>query len=387
MTTVKNKGVYFIALLVCASAFVLIMYQFSEPTISEPCVCKCKADTQPVEQRNPAAANIKNERESASSVEATTPSTNTVKGDTPLTKLAKPNQLPRLKTSKVEGKFDKRVNKMNARCRFLPDILIFGFDKCGTMTLRQFLSVHPDIFITQNDRNNDFFREIAESAINHNTVPRSKKTECTPKGKLRLEKLVNSRYQESVNRYVPNIKLIAIVKEPVERIMSHYVHFVVQSDKPLRMGDFDLCARRLVSSPLGPSPKAVGNDHRCDGTNQMITTSMYATPLKQWIAVFGLENILIIDGDNFVSNPVEELRKAEDFIGLEHKISESDFYYDKQKKFYCIREEGNTGCMAEKKGRPHPPMANSTRKLLKDFIKPYNEEFYKLIGRTFPWDE
>ena len=290
--------------------------------------------TQPVEQRNPAAANIKNELESASSVEATTPSTNTVKGDTPWTKLVKPNQLPRLKTSKIEGKFHNRVNKMNAQCRFLPDILIFGFDKCGTMTLRQFLSVHPDIFITQNDGNNKFFREIAESAYNHKTVPLSKKTECTPKGKLRLEKLVNPRYPESVKRYVPNIKLIAIVKEPVERTMSHYVHFVVQSDKPLRMVDFDLCARRLVSSPIGPSSKAVGNDHRCDGTNHIITTSMYATSLKKWVDIFGLENILIIDGDNFVSNPVEELRKAEDFIGLEHKISESDFYYDKQKKFF-----------------------------------------------------
>ena len=334
MTTVKNKGVYFIALLVCASAFVLIMYQFRE------------VDTPPIE-------------------------------------------LPSPTISKIEDEFHERVNKMNARCRFLPDILIFGFDKCGTMTLRQFLSVHPDIFITQKNGNNKFFKEVAENDYSHNSVAVSlnEKTECTPKGKLRLEKLVNSRFPESEYKYVPNIKLIAIVKEPVERTMSHYVHLVAQTDKPLKMSDFDLCARRLVSSPLGPSSKAEGDDHRCDGTNHIITTSMYATSLKEWVDIFGVENILIIDGDNFVSNPVEELRKAGDFIGLEHKISESDFYYDKQKKFYCIREEGNAGCMSEKKGRPHPPMANSTRKLLKDFIKPYNEEFYKLIGRTFPWDD
>ena len=392
MMSVKNTGVYFIALLVL---FVFMMYQFRVPTSSEPCVSTCKADSQPIEQRHPAVANIKYERESASSVEVTTLWTNTVKGDTPPTKLAKAdttatksvktdaqlNELPRLTASKVEGEFHiKRLNKINTRCRFLPDILIFGFDKCGTMTLRQFLGVHPDIFITQKDGNNKIFNDIAESADNHNTVSLRRKTECTPKGKLRLEKLVNPRYPESVNKYVPNIKLVAIVKEPVERVMSHYVHLVAQTDKPLRMRDFDLCARRLVNSYPALSSKALGNDHRCDGTYHMITISLYANSLKQWIDVFGVENILIIDGDNFVSNPVEELRKAEDFIGLEHKISESDFYYDKQKKFYCIREEGSTGCMSEKKGRPHPSMANSTRKLLKDFIKPYNEEFYKLIG-------
>ena len=424
MTTAKNTGVCFIALLICASAFVLIMYQLSEHSTSEPCVCNCKANTQPIEQKRPAVANIKYERESTISGSADTSLTTSVKVDTPPTKLASadiqptksakavtpprksakmdtqaaksvkadkpPNELPRRPATKVGDEFDKRVNKTNARCRFLPDILIFGFDKCGTMTLRQFLSVHPDIFITQKEGNNKFFKQIAENDYSHNSVAVSlnEKTECTPKGKLRLEKLVSSRYPESVYKYVPNIKLIAIVKEPVERTMSHYVHLVAQVEKSLlKMSDFDLCARRLVSSPLGPSSKALGNDHRCDGTNHIITTSMYATSLKKWVDIFGVENILIIDGDNFVSNPVEELRKAEDFIGLEHKISDSDFYYDKQKKFYCIREEGNTGCMSEKKGRPHPPMSNSTRKILKDFIKPYNEEFYKLIGRTFPWDD
>ena len=228
-----------------------------------------------------------------------------------------PIELPSPTISKIEDEFHERVNKMNARCRFLPDILIFGFDKCGTMTLRQFLSVHPHIFNTQKNGNNKFFKEIAENDYSHNSVAVSlnEKTECTPNGKLRLEKLVNSRFPESVYKYVPNIKLIAIVKEPVEKTMSHYVHLVAQTDKPLKMSDFDLCARRLVSSPLGPWSKAEGGDHRCDGTNHIITTSMYATSLKEWVDIFGVENILIIDGDNFVLNPVEELRKAEDFIG------------------------------------------------------------------------
>ena len=415
MTTVTTTGICFVALLVCASAFVLMMYYISEPENADPCVCKCLTDTQsqPSELKRPAVTDVEYKHESATLIGEDTQSTSTVaadistratkspptktmKVDRPVTKRGKTksttrtsvkivtprNEPQRTAPSKAEIEFQKRLNKTNEQCRILPDILIFGFDKCGTMTLRQFLSVHPDIFITEKEGNNKLFKNIAEKEFD-DTSKYFQKPECTPKGKLRLEKLVNSRYPESVYKYIPNIKLIAIVKEPVERVMSHYVHLVAQTDKPLRMDDFDLCARRLVNS----SGKSEGNDHRCDGTNHILTTSKYAGSLKAWVDIFGVENILIIDGDNFVSNPVEELRKAEEFFGLEHKISESDFYYDKQKKFYCMREEDNTGCMSEKKGRPHPPMADSTRQLLKDYLKPYNEKFYKLIGRTFPWDD
>ena len=168
--------------------------------------------------------------------------------------------------------------------------------------------------------------------------------------------------------------------------MSHFVHMVVQSGKPLNMDDLDICSRRLVHSKK-LSDTSTNDEHNCEGAKHIITTSIYASTLKKWINVFGVDKILILDWDNFVVNPVQELRKAEQFIGLEPKLKQSDFYYDEQNKFYCIREEGSTGCMSEKKGRPHPAMANSTRWLLKVFFKPYNGELYKLIERTFPWDD
>ena len=400
MTTVTNPSVCFLALLVCASAFVLMMYYISAPEKAGPWAI-ANVGYEPksasfIGEMMQSTSTVVADTSPTRATKARSPQTKTVKVITPATKRIKskptarisvntdtlPNEPPRPAASEAEVEFQKRLKKANERCRFLPDILIFGFDKCGTMTLRQFLSVHPDIFITENEANNRLFKNIAEKEFDQNSKY-FEKPECTPKGKLRLEKLVNPRYPESVYKYIPNIKLVAIVKEPVERVMSHYVHMVVQSSKPLSMDDFDMCARRLVNS----SGKSEGNDHRCDGTTHILTTSKYADPLTAWVDVFGVENILIIDGDNFVSNPVEELRQAEEFFGLELKISESDFYYDKQKKFYCMREEGNTGCMPEKKGRPHPPMADSTRQLLKDYFKPYNQQFYKLIGRTFPWDD
>ena len=270
-------------------------------------------------------------------------------------------------------------------CGFLPDILIVGFDKCGTMTLRQFLNVHPDIFITSRSANIRYF----ETQTNRSATGIPDRIECTPEGKLRLDKLAHPDYPENVHKCASDVKLIVMVKEPTERAMSSFVHLLVQHGTHLSINDFDTCMRKIVNF-LKLSDVLPARNHPICGDEHIInsiTTSMYVTTLKPWVDVFGLKNILIIDGDNFVANPVQELRKAEQFLGLEQKIMDSDFYYDKIKKFYCIQEEGMSGCMSEKKGRPHPAMTNSTRKLLKDFFRPYNEEFYKLIGRTFPWDD
>ena len=291
------------------------------------------------------------------------------------------------------AKFDcenlKHLNEIhNARCRFLPDILIVGFDKCGTMTLRQFISVHPDIFITRSSANTKLFKVDYHNDKSLNGSPiKDKKVECTPEGKLRLEKLVspNIPAPENVHKYVPQVKLIAIVKEPTERVMSTFVHRVNKTKNPWNIDDFDVIIRKLVSSENVIDFNE--NNSTEEQTKGLFMKSFYATWLKPWVNVFGVDKILILDGDNFVANPVEELRKAEQFIGLEPKIQQSDFHYDEMKKFYCIREEGNTGCMSEKKGRPHPAMSNNTRRLIKDFFKPYNEEFYELIGRRFPWDD
>ena len=298
------------------------------------------------------------------------------------------NQFHTSKPDKSEAPSPKNLKAIQEeleqlKCRKLPDILIIGFEKCGTVTLRQFLGIHPKIFITDSRLNNAFF-----NADNNMTVGEfSESLPCTPEGQLRLEKLAVPGQPELVFDYIPNVKLIAVVKEPTERALSHFVHLVDRKLIPVNVTDFDKYARYVFSKNFTNFNETDSGMKIQFSLNALKHFSLFADRLKPWVNRFGLDRVLIIDGDKFAANPMEELHKAETFIGLEHSISEDDFYFNAEKRFYCIKNDFKSGCMIKGKGRPHPVMKNSTRKMLKEYFEPHNKLFYEMTGRKFSWDD
>lgn len=253
-------------------------------------------------------------------------------------------------------------------CRKLPDILIIGIEKCGTVALKKFLSVHPNIFITDSRINNKFFN--ADNKISLSDFTRE--IPCTPDGKLRLEKIATPGIPQFVKDYIPDVKLIAIVKEPVERTLSHFVH--LQSNNILRKNatNFEDFVTEAFEHENFSSP--------------VFYFSFYAERILPWIEVFGHDRIVFLDGDLFVLDPVAELQKAETFLGLEPSITSNDFYYSKSKRFYCIKSLGKKGCLGRRKGRPHPSIEKATRLKLQKLFRPLNEIFFKYAGRYFNWN-
>ena len=250
------------------------------------------------------------------------------------------------------------VFKNDSDCRQLPDILIIGFEKCGTITLRQFLGLHPTIYITKKRGNNHFF----DKDELRTPIKLAKNRPCTANEELRLEKLATPGKADKVFKYLPNVKLIAIVREPVERTMSQFVHV-----KALRKIPDDMDFEQFL--------------------NHVRQLYKYTHIIKRWVELFGKEKILVLDGDEFARNPVVELRKAEVFLGLNSYFNKDLFVYNETRKFYCFKTETGNECMYPGKGRPHPVMRNETRALLKTLFHSLNEEFFKLIGRRFPWND
>lgn len=80
----------------------------------------------------------------------------------------------------------------------------------------------------------------------------------------------------------------------------------------------------------------------------------------------------------------------EKFLNIEPLIKKDNFYINQTKRFPCVStsfkvKKGNSGCLSEAKGRRHPYVRNDIRKLLENYFRPYNEEFYKEVGRDFHW--
>ena len=255
----------------------------------------------------------------------------------------------------------------NTKCRKLPDILIIAFEKCGTMTLRQFLAIHPNIYITNKRGNNKLF-----ISPNDNVTALSQNFTCTPNNKLRLEKLATPSRADLVYKHIPDVKLIAIVREPVERSLSHYLHLIATKKISGKIPDFDTF---------------VMNEHPLTEKQHGVRISYYTDTIRQWIKIFGPDRILFLDGDEFAKNPVNELQKAEKFLGLDPFITKDMFEYNESRTFYCVKASSDDGCMYPGKGRPHPVMSDETRAYLQVAFEAPNEKFFQLIGRRFPWND
>ena len=279
------------------------------------------------------------------------------------------SELEKLVIGKSPNEIDNMYRGM-LKCRKLPDVLIIGFEKCGTVTLKSYLGIHPQIYMVNLLTNYKLFNRDSQISVQQYT----RNLPCTPNGKLRLEKLATWGTVAKTTAVVPNAKLIAIVKEPVERSMSHYVHRTAKGMESTRY-NFDTMIASIMDHDKPISLKS----------SVLFRQSQYIDRLESWIENYGLSNIHVIDGDNFVKDPAVELQAVEKFLGLKPYITKNNFVYNPVKMFYCLKQDGNEACMTSNKGRPHPEMSSATRTRLQEYYKPYNEQLFNTIGRKFSW--
>ena len=271
----------------------------------------------------------------------------------------------------MERKIGRRMEHSGENCnKTLPQVIIIGVMKCGTEAFTTFLSLHPDIAMQLNLAAVEFFgQKNYHRGLDwyRNQMP------CSKKGQITVEKspqyFVHKFIPERVHTMNSSIKLMLIVREPVSRCVSHFSH--VQSVKPGSLGSFE----QTVFAKNG----------EINEENDVVLSSMYDKHIQKWLKYFTLDQIHIVDGDNFRNNPVEELRRTEKFLGLRPFFNEDHFVHNAKKGFYCIKSTKEHGCLSQGKGRKHSEIDETTLDKLRTFFDPLNEMFFKTIKRKFNW--
>ena len=272
----------------------------------------------------------------------------------------------------LENILGKSIRQHDNCTKVLPQALIVGVLKSGTETLTTFLASHPDIAMQMKLPTMLFFNVHYARGLNwyRDQMP------CSTEGQVTMEKSPQyfqaPRAPKRIHAMNSSIKLILIVREPIKRSISHYSHVVEK--KPGRyMHSFE----QTITNRRG----------NIDKTHTTIIRSLYSVQLKTWLKYFKMDQIHIVNGDNFKINPVEELIKVEDFLKIKRYFSSNMFAYNSDKGFYCLNVSGATdGCMWAGKGRPHPQISKPLIIKLKHFFKPYNEMFFNIIGQRFDWN-
>ncbi|XP_037035789.1 heparan sulfate glucosamine 3-O-sulfotransferase 1 [Bradysia coprophila] len=263
--------------------------------------------------------------------------------------------------------------------RRLPQTLIIGIRKCGTRALLEMLYLHPRI---QKAAGEIHFFDRDEN-YNRGLEWYRKKMPHSFRGQITIEKspsyFVMPETPERVRAMNATIKLLLIVREPVTRAISDYTQL-----------------RSHAATAALPQPSVVSKSFEelavlPNGTvNHLyrpLAISMYHLHLHRWLEVFPREQIMIVNGDQLIDDPLSQLKRIETFLGIEHRIGSHNFYFNETKGFYCLRNDTVDKCLRETKGRKHPRVDPLVISKLRKFFAEHNQKFYELIGEDLGWPE
>lgn len=257
------------------------------------------------------------------------------------------------------------------RTRF-PDALIIGVRKGGTRALINFLSTHPKVVRAKGEVH--FFDK--EYHLNRGINYYLSQLPPVPDGSVLIEKtpayFVTPTAPDAIHLFHPGIKLILMVRDPVERIVSSYAQFL---EKHVQNG-----------KPYPDLPDMIYlEDGSVNLSNSMVQTSMYSRHLQRWLKIFPREQIHIVDGDSFARNPYSVIKGVEEFLQLAAFFTVDSFQYNATKGFYCIQVGQELECLGSNKGRAHPEVEERVIKDLRKVFVPYNKDFEKMTGLSFGW--
>jgi [heparan sulfate]-glucosamine 3-sulfotransferase 5 len=255
----------------------------------------------------------------------------------------------------------------------LPQAIVVGVRKSGTRALLEFLNMHSQIRAAKEEihyfDNEDNYRNGLEWY--RKRMPFSFPDQIT------IEKspayFITEGVPERIAAMNSSVKLMLIVKNPTRRTISDYtqVHFNKLSRNKSH-SSFEELAIDQVTGEVNTHLKA-------------IRTSVYHRHLERWLNVFSRNQILIVDGDELITNPIPQIKRVEDFLGLENQITKDNFYFNKTKGFYCMKDNGQDHCLGSGKGRKHPSVDPTVISKLNKFFQPHNEKFFDMVGQRLDW--
>lgn len=264
--------------------------------------------------------------------------------------------------------------------RLLPDFLILGAAKSGTTSLYRYLVQHPRIRRARRKEIRFFYREYAQGPNwyrAHFPLALRRSWERLRHGEFATGEASPSYlfYPHAAARahaLVPNAKLIAILRNPIDRAYSQYRHKVRKGIEPLSFED----AIAEESARTRGEWERILADESYRGAALFhfgyLRRGLYAEQLDRWLALYPRERLLVLRAEDLFADPARVIRDTTDFLGL------------------APRDPGTFVRRFERHNadeRESSPMAPATRARLAAHFKEANQRLYALLGRDFGWDD
>jgi hypothetical protein len=188
----------------------------------------------------------------------------------------------------------------------LPNLIVIGAAKCGTTSLHEYLDQHPEISMSREKELYFFVEERNwgkglgwyESQFDSSAPVRG---ESSPGySAFPLFRGVPERMAKTI----PGARLVYLVRDPIERIVSNYTH------------------RRVNWPDMAPLEETLVPGAFRDW---LVKPSYYWLQLEQYLQWFAAEQILVVDSDELRDRRDETLARIFEFVGVDRSFRSPKF--------------------------------------------------------------
>ncbi len=257
--------------------------------------------------------------------------------------------------------------------RVLPDFLIIGAMRGGTSSLYHYLVQHPCIAHAQTKEVHYFDSHYQKGPLwyrAHFDTVGSKwllraRGRSFVTGEATAYYLFHPQVPTRVFRLMPRVKLIALLRNPVDRAYSHYQRAVRRGREKLSFDE----AIRIEAERLKDETQRLMSDESYQSLvhRQLsyLARGIYVDQLKRWLDLFPRERLLIIKSEDFFADVGRTLDEAQRFIGVPSWNIEDRQVY---------------------KQASYSKLEPATRQRLVEYFAPHNRRLKEFLGQDFGWD-
>lgn len=264
-------------------------------------------------------------------------------------------------------------NAPTAKLRLVPDFIVIGAQRCGTTSLFRALEQHPQVvrptlnkginyFDMNYDRGERWYRSHFPLALTaQRRAPRQLPTATFEASGYYM---FHPMAVERIARDLPEVKIVAMLRDPVERAYSAWKH---ESARGFDHMSFEEAIAQEPERTTGERDRMIADPQFQSFSyrhHSYTARGHYAEQLQRFYDRFSASKIHVLYSETFFAKPEQEFDRLAGFLGVQPA---GGITFDQHN------------------ARPSGPMPGRTRETLTQIYGAEVERLGRLVGHKPPW--
>jgi len=275
---------------------------------------------------------------------------------------------------------DKLYRGMTGSLRTLPGFLIIGTQRGGTTALYHYLQTHPCIRPAATTDTHFFDKKFHKGLTWYRGHFPTGIERYYAQHLLRQAWITGEAcssylfYPHTAGRVVevlPQVKLIVLLRNPVDRAYSQYFHALELGHETLSFEEAIEGEEVRTAAERAKIMQDANYFSNIYTHRSYLSRGIYVEQLRAWMGLFPREQFLILKSEEFYADPVAVFKRVLTFLNLpevEPRLNKQNYKQYSHNTYFST-------------------MDAALRKRLIEYFEPHNARLYDLLGVDFGWDK